>query len=135
MIEFESHRSCPSNSLGVTAITHLSLDTKELQLKITDDGRGIPAKRLRGLIEQPAEAGVGLAGMRERIRELGGSLKSGLIGQGRWLSFAFLSKGLPLIPNRMANRFAAFLLHKAHPNRAVQVVFEHNHAGACPYDM
>jgi signal transduction histidine kinase len=54
---------------------HLSLDTKELQLKITDDGRGIPAKRLSGIIEQPAEAGVGLAGMRERMRELGGFLE------------------------------------------------------------
>ena len=54
---------------------HLRVDTKELQLKIKDDGRGIPAKRLRSLIEQPAEAGVGLAGMRERMRELGGSLE------------------------------------------------------------
>jgi PAS domain S-box-containing protein len=63
------------HSGGSMVDIHLSLDTKELQLKITDDGRGIPAKRLRGLIEQPAEAGVGLAGMRERMRELGGSLE------------------------------------------------------------
>ncbi len=53
----------------------LSVDTKQLQLEIKDDGRGIPRKRLRSLIEGAAEAGVGLAGMRERMRELGGSLE------------------------------------------------------------
>ena len=54
---------------------HLSVDTKQLQLEIKDDGRGIPRKRLRSLTEGAAEAGVGLAGMRERMRELGGSLE------------------------------------------------------------
>ena len=53
----------------------LSVNTKQLRLEIKDDGRGIPQKRLRSLIEGAAEAGVGLAGMRERVRELGGSLE------------------------------------------------------------
>jgi len=53
----------------------LSMNTQQLRLQIRDDGRGIPPKRLRSLIEGAAEAGVGLAGMRERIRELGGSLE------------------------------------------------------------
>ena len=53
----------------------LSVNTKQLRLQIKDDGRGIPQKRLRSLIEGAAEAGVGLAGMRERVRELGGSLE------------------------------------------------------------
>jgi len=53
----------------------LSLNTKQLRLEIKDDGRGIPQKRLRSLIEGAAAAGVGLAGMRERMRELGGSLE------------------------------------------------------------
>jgi len=53
----------------------LSLTVKQLRLEIKDDGRGIPQKRLRRLIEGAAEAGVGLAGMRERIRELAGSLE------------------------------------------------------------
>ena len=53
----------------------LSLTVKQLRLEIKDDGRGIPHKRLRSLIEGAAEAGVGLAGMRERIRELAGSLE------------------------------------------------------------
>jgi len=53
----------------------LSLNAKQLRLEIKDDGRGIPQKRLRSLIEGAAEGGVGLAGMRERMRELGGSLQ------------------------------------------------------------
>ena len=53
----------------------LSLHAKELRLEIKDDGRGIAKKQLKSLIEEPAEAGVGLAGMRERVRELGGSLE------------------------------------------------------------
>jgi PAS domain S-box-containing protein len=53
----------------------LSLNPKELRLEIKDDGRGIPQKRLKNLIEEPAEAGVGLAGMRERMRELGGAFE------------------------------------------------------------
>jgi PAS domain S-box-containing protein len=53
----------------------LSSTVKQLRLEIKDDGRGIPHKRLRSLIEGAAESGVGLAGMRERMRELGGSLE------------------------------------------------------------
>jgi signal transduction histidine kinase len=54
---------------------HLNVDTKQLRLEIKDNGRGIPRTRLRTFIESAAEAGVGLAGMRERMRELGGSLE------------------------------------------------------------
>jgi len=53
----------------------LGLNAKQLRLEIKDDGRGIPQKRLRSLIEGAVEGGVGLAGMRERMRELGGSLE------------------------------------------------------------
>jgi len=53
----------------------VSLNAKELRLEIKDDGRGIPQKRLKSLREEPAEAGVGLAGMRERVRELGGAFE------------------------------------------------------------
>lgn len=49
--------------------------------------------------------------MRERMRELGGSLEIDLIDQGLQLSFAFLSRGLPLIPNTMVNQLTVFLLH------------------------
>jgi signal transduction histidine kinase len=44
-------------------------------LEIRDFGRGIPAERLRLLSGVSAETGVGLAGMRERLRELNGELE------------------------------------------------------------
>jgi two-component system NarL family sensor kinase len=65
------HRHSGSSAVDIC----LSLNVKELRLEIKDDGRGIPQKRLKSLIEESAEAGVGLAGMRERTRELGGSLE------------------------------------------------------------
>jgi signal transduction histidine kinase len=53
----------------------LSVNTTQVRLEIKDNGRGIPQKRLRSLIEGAAETGLGLAGMRERTRELGGSFE------------------------------------------------------------
>jgi PAS domain S-box-containing protein len=53
----------------------LSLNAKQLRLEIKDDGRGIPQKRLRSIVQGAGEAGVGIAGIRERMRELGGSLE------------------------------------------------------------
>ena len=53
----------------------LSLNAKQLRLEIKDDGRGIPQKRLRSIVQGAGEAGVGVAGIRERMRELGGSLE------------------------------------------------------------
>jgi len=49
-------------------------DAKQIRLEIRDDGRGIPQKRLKRLVEDASEAGVGIAGMRERMRDLGGTL-------------------------------------------------------------
>ena len=65
------HRHSGSSAVDIC----LSLNAKELRLEIKDEGRGILQKRLKSLIEEPAEAGVGLAGMRERTRELGGILE------------------------------------------------------------
>lgn len=53
----------------------LEVKQERVQLRITDNGKGIPDDRLRSLQHDDSAAGVGLAGMRERMRELGGSLK------------------------------------------------------------
>ncbi len=52
----------------------LQIDAEQVQLDITDNGKGIPDDRLRRLSEDDSVTGVGLAGMRERVRELGGAL-------------------------------------------------------------
>jgi len=48
----------------------LAADPNQVQLEISDNGRGIAKSRLGNVI-----TGVGIAGMRERVRELGGSLE------------------------------------------------------------
>jgi len=44
-------------------------------LRVKDDGRGMPESALRSVRENGVGAGVGLAGMTERIREIGGRLE------------------------------------------------------------
>jgi len=63
------------HSGGTVVDIKLSADAEQVQLEIKDNGRGIPEDKLNGLRDGAAETGVGLAGMRERIRELGGSLQ------------------------------------------------------------
>jgi two-component system NarL family sensor kinase len=51
-------------------------DPREVHLHVSDDGRGVPPEKL-DLISEGASVGVGIAGMRERARQLGGHLKVG----------------------------------------------------------
>lgn len=53
----------------------VTFDSKRVHLEIKDNGRGIPQECLKHLIQGHVETGVGIAGMRERVRELGGSLE------------------------------------------------------------
>jgi PAS domain S-box-containing protein len=53
----------------------MTQDARQVRLEIQDDGQGIPKERLKYLLEGSAEVGVGIAGVRERFRELGGSLE------------------------------------------------------------
>lgn len=49
-------------------------DAEQVLLEIKDNGRGIPKEVLRRFSETGAGTGVGLTGMHERVRELGGNL-------------------------------------------------------------
>ena len=49
-------------------------DPREVHLHVTDFGKGVPPEAL-DLISEGASLGVGIAGMRERARQLGGTLK------------------------------------------------------------
>jgi PAS domain S-box-containing protein len=59
------HRHAQSSTASIT----LGLEGGDLRLEIADQGRGIPPGVLHGA---SGAAGVGLAGMRERVRQLGG---------------------------------------------------------------
>jgi signal transduction histidine kinase len=68
LINIHHHAESP------TALIRLRIDERHLTLEIEDRGHGMPP----GLIAQVAtggvELGVGVAGMRERLRQLGGTL-------------------------------------------------------------
>jgi signal transduction histidine kinase len=53
----------------------LRLSEDKVVLRVRDYGKGIPADVLGRFRRNSAHGGVGLAGMRERIHELGGQLE------------------------------------------------------------
>lgn len=53
----------------------LRVETVRVHFEISDNGRGIPKKQLTHMNGGNGQAGVGIAGMRERVRELQGSLE------------------------------------------------------------
>lgn len=63
------------HSGSLTADISLLRDADQVALRITDCGRGIPSEVLGRDRNSVALIGVGVAGMRERVRQLNGSLK------------------------------------------------------------
>jgi two-component system NarL family sensor kinase len=53
----------------------LQLDQNVISLSVRDYGKGIPAERLAKMKGSGSDVGVGIAGMRERLNELGGRLE------------------------------------------------------------
>ncbi len=64
------HRHSGSSEVQIK----VKLEAGEVRLQVRDNGSGIPKDRLQDLLEGSG-AGVGLAGMRERLRETGGNLE------------------------------------------------------------
>jgi PAS domain S-box-containing protein len=61
---------------GASAVEiHLTREGKRVLLEIHDNGRGISNELLSRFAEGATETGVGLAGLRERLRELDGALE------------------------------------------------------------
>ncbi len=64
------HRHAQSPSITI----RLTLDTAAITLEVEDAGLGIPEAFDSGDVPDPIMRGVGLGGMRERLRQLGGQL-------------------------------------------------------------
>jgi two-component system NarL family sensor kinase len=64
------HRHAQSPSVTI----RLTLDTAAITLEVEDAGLGIPEAFDSGDVPEPIMRGVGLGGMRERLRQLGGQL-------------------------------------------------------------
>jgi PAS domain S-box-containing protein len=57
------------------AKVRLGVDQGSLKLEVADEGRGIPSGVLKRITTGTGELGVGIVGMRERMRQLGGRLE------------------------------------------------------------
>jgi signal transduction histidine kinase len=63
------------------------LEAESVSLKIQDEGKGIPAEKL--VVLQAHRAGVGITGIRERVRHLGGTMNIESSGGGTSISVMF----------------------------------------------
>ena len=71
----ESLTNVYRHSEASRATIRLHADDREFRLEIADNGKGIPEKQLEQLDSSSSRTGVGISGMRERVRELGGHLE------------------------------------------------------------
>jgi signal transduction histidine kinase len=71
----ESLTNVHRHSRSPSAEVSLKLSQDQVVLRVRDYGKGIPAEVLSRFRRNRAHGGVGLAGMRERIHELGGRLE------------------------------------------------------------
>jgi signal transduction histidine kinase len=71
----ESLTNVHRHSKSPTANIRLSRRATEVKLEITDKGQGMPAKTLHSGNQKNGQLGVGIMGMSERARQLGGRLE------------------------------------------------------------
>jgi signal transduction histidine kinase len=63
------------HSESAIAVIRMGVDNNTVSVEIRDEGRGISSEVLAGFYSGTRLPGVGLAGMRERIRNVGGSFE------------------------------------------------------------
>jgi signal transduction histidine kinase len=72
-----------------TASVSIALDSGIVRLEVSDKGKGIPGDILRALNSSGGQLGVGVRGMRERLRQLGGWLQIRSRSDGTTLNASF----------------------------------------------
>jgi len=84
------------HSGGSFARILISQSDDQLKVEVQDNGRGIPAEKRSQIIATPTGTpGVGIRGMRERLRQLGGTLEIRSDGEGQG---TLISARLPATP-------------------------------------
>ncbi len=78
------------HSGSAMAMIRISIDEDSVGVEIRDEGRGISSEILAGLRSGTRLLGVGLAGMRERIRDIGGSFEIDSSEKGTSIQVALL---------------------------------------------
>jgi PAS domain S-box-containing protein len=87
------HRHSGATSVDI----RVSVSGSEVRLEIRDNGRGIPQEQLSRFAEGATPTGVGLAGMRERVHELHGTLEIHCNGTGTELTVVVPASSKPTI--------------------------------------
>jgi PAS domain S-box-containing protein len=87
------HRHAGATSVDI----RVAANGAQVRLEIRDNGRGIPQEQLSRFAERTAPTGVGLAGMRERVRELHGTLEIHSNGTGTALTVEVPASAKPTI--------------------------------------
>jgi PAS domain S-box-containing protein len=85
----ESLTNVHRHSGSQTAAVSLNVGAGQVQLEVADQGCGIPPQKLTARLEQ-ASIGIGILGMRERIRQLGGQLEISSADVGTTVHVTFL---------------------------------------------
>jgi PAS domain S-box-containing protein len=80
------HRHSGSKSAAIS----LMQDAEEISLQIEDQGKGMPPEKLSEI--QSQSSGVGIRGMRERVRQFGGQMNIESTEKGTTISFTFPSE-------------------------------------------
>lgn len=96
------HRHSESTAVEI----RLNADAENTILSIRDFGKGMPREKLASFLKTGTGVGVGLGGMKQRVRELGGHLQVESNGQGTCIIAT-----LPLTE-------AEFSSDKAHPGQS-----------------
>jgi len=102
----ESLTNVHRHSGASVASVRLRRDADQLKLEIDDNGKGISEDRLRRFNSSVGVAGVGLTGMRERVRELGGHLEIHSRQPGTTISVA-----LPMLTPSRSQTSTSALAH------------------------
>jgi signal transduction histidine kinase len=71
----ESLTNVTKHAESATVDVLLQADRNVIYLSVRDYGKGISAERLAKMNGSGSDVGVGIAGMRERLKELGGGLE------------------------------------------------------------
>ena len=69
-----SRRTFIQSAIGAAVDVLSQLDQNVISLSVRDYGKGISVERLAKMNGSGSDVGVGIAGMRERLKELGGRL-------------------------------------------------------------